>query len=77
MNANGTIKASFIVQSVDTTYHVEQVSDFDGDGQADILWRNASGVNALWDMNANGTIKFSANVQSVDPSYQPVGTHWM
>ena len=27
MNANGTIKSSFNVQSVDTTYHVEQVSD--------------------------------------------------
>jgi hypothetical protein len=76
MNANGTIKNSFNVQSVDPSYHVEQISDFDGDGFADILWRSTSGVNALWDMNPNGTIKSTFNVQSVDPSYGALGTHF-
>ena len=73
---NGQIGTGFNVQSVDTSYHVEQVSDFDGDGHADILWRSTSGVNALWDMNPNGTIKSSANVQSVDPTYAAFGTHF-
>ena len=69
MNANGTIKSAFNVQSVDASYKLAGSGDFDGDGIADLLWRNTSGVNALWDMNANGTIKAAFNVQSVGSNY--------
>ena len=32
-----------------TTWHIASVGDFDGDGGADLLWRNAStGRNVIW-----------------------------
>jgi len=31
------------------------VADFNGDGKADILWRDASGQNAVWFQNGTAT----------------------
>jgi hypothetical protein len=36
----------------DSSWHIVGIGDFDGDGKADILWRNSStGQNYLWPMN--------------------------
>jgi len=54
-----TIKASegFIRSVADTTWQVAGIGDFDGDGKADIVWRNsASGQNYLYPMDGT-TIK--------------------
>jgi hypothetical protein len=54
-----TIKASegFIRSVADTTWEVKGVGDFDGDGKADIVWRNStSGQNYLYLMDGT-TIK--------------------
>ena len=49
MNSNGTIKNAFNVQTVGPSYHLVAIGDFDGDGKSgDMLWRDSSGVNAMW-----------------------------
>jgi hypothetical protein len=52
---------------------VEQVSDFDGDGHADILWRNTSGVNAIWEMTglANNPINTFFTITRRQPATAP------
>ena len=73
MNGVGTIKSAFNVQAWMRVTSLPAPADFDGDGIADLLWRNTSGVNALWEMNSNGTIKNAFNVQSVGSNYHLVG----
>jgi hypothetical protein len=61
----------------DSSWSVAAIGDFDGDGKADILWRNTNGTLIDWTMNGSQV----ANVQqvtqggspvSIDPSWQVV-----
>jgi hypothetical protein len=54
----------------DLNWHVAGIRDFNGDGQADILWRHSvNGSNVIWLMNA-GTIVGSAPLSTVaDPNW--------
>ena len=47
------------------------ISDFDGDGRSDLLWRNASGEMAIWLMN--GTQPLSGASFPVDADWRLVG----
>jgi hypothetical protein len=38
-------------QPMDPAWQVAGISDFDGDGRADILWRHAGGLGSIWTMN--------------------------
>jgi hypothetical protein len=58
-----------------TKWELSDVShDTDGDGKADILWRNtATGQNWLWTMNGRSIIKSSGLTNITDLSWQIVG----
>jgi hypothetical protein len=56
---------------VSTSWHVEQVGDFNGDGNADIFWRNDNGVVSDWlGTNAGGFVINDAN------AWTPVSLEW-
>jgi hypothetical protein len=67
---NGTTKAvGAYTESAGTNWHVVGIGDFDGDGKADVLWRDpTTGQNAMWLMN--GTTK------AVGVIIESAGTQW-
>jgi hypothetical protein len=44
-------RSPFNVATIPLVWQIEQVSDFDGDCMADILWRKDSGSVVIWLMN--------------------------
>jgi len=46
-----SILASASIGTVGPAWHVANVGDYNGDGNADILWRNDNGALAVWVMN--------------------------
>lgn len=60
------------IASLGKNWDIKGVADFDGDNQADILWRNAkTGANTVWFMGGeNGTdVRAKGSIRSV-------GSHW-
>ncbi len=68
--------ANFSTVLASTGWAIAEVADFDGDGKADILWRNVStGANVIWLMNgaaiANAVTTATASLDwSVEPPAQ-------
>src|SRR5438477_5232799 len=64
-----TIATPGLIKSVgDQAWQVQGIGDFDGDGKADILWRNIStGENYIWLMNGLSTAS-QGSVNFVDPA---------
>jgi ELWxxDGT repeat protein len=54
----------------DASWSVAGTGDFNGDGNADILWRDTSGEVAIWTMNGN-TITSGADVTSGGSAVRP------
>jgi Ca2+-binding RTX toxin-like protein len=75
MNGNVIASSSFVtsngtVVAPDASFSVAGLSDFDGDGNADVLWRSTSGALIDWTMNGS-VITASANVTSNGAAVQP------
>jgi FG-GAP repeat len=47
IKAEGTVAHA----PVTNDWHVQSVGDYDGDGNADIFWRNDNGQVYVWEMN--------------------------
>ncbi len=48
--------------------------DFNGDGHADILWQNANGQTAVWEMNGPSLIGGGSVNVNAGPDWKAVGT---
>src|SRR5438094_7633484 len=58
----------------DTTWQVAGIGDFDGDGKADILWRNSSsGENYIYLMNGTAILTEGYLRSVADPAWQVKG----
>src|SRR5437773_8494064 len=68
MNGTAVRTQGFLRTVEDPNWSVAGISDFDGDGRADILWRNLStGENYIWLMNGLSTAS-QGSVNFVDPA---------
>ena len=87
-NANGSMTAwlgqpngSFVsnaglgANAINSTWHVADVGDFNGDGKDDILWRHSSGEIGEWLGQASGSFlnNGGAAANAVDNSWSIVG----
>jgi Domain of unknown function (DUF4347)/FG-GAP-like repeat len=61
--------------STQTPASITRKNDFNGDGKADILWRNDYGSVAVWQMDgATVTAGSLTSVPNIDPSWRAAGT---
>ncbi len=47
--------------SMGAAWTADGVGDFNGDGNADLLWTNASGQAAIWEMNGSSLAGFGVS----------------
>ncbi len=60
---------------IDSSWEIAAVTDFTGDGQLDIFWRNAiSGRNIIWEMNGGTRVADPEIFQVEDLSWKVEGT---
>jgi hypothetical protein len=71
----GTIKAASYITTAGPAgdWQVSGAADFDGDGKADILWRNLAGDVTLWLMDGYTIKPTSGYILTVDVSWQVAG----
>jgi hypothetical protein len=63
----------YVNGGVDTSWHIQAVGDFNGDGKDDLLWRNSNGVFTTWDSTG---LAFTSNIYvsaSVDTTWHVAG----
>ena len=53
INSGSNVTFNGALVQPDASFSIAAISDFGGDGKADILWRNTSGFTALWTMNGS------------------------
>ena len=62
----------------DASWSIAGVGDFDGDGSADLLWRQNSGALAIWDINgptitSSNAVTYQGNAVAPDASWSVGG----
>jgi hypothetical protein len=75
MNGGAIASAVAVNAMTDLTWTLAGTDDFDGDGKADILWRNTtSGQNTVWLMNG-AAVRSSSSIWAVaDLNWSVAGT---
>jgi probable HAF family extracellular repeat protein len=66
------------VLTPDSSWSIAGTADFNGDGNADMLWRQSSGALALWTMNgstvtSSATVTYQGNAIAPDASWSVAG----
>jgi FG-GAP-like repeat len=78
ISSNSSLLSGGAAVDPDPSWSVAGIGDFNGDGTADILWRNVSGATVLWTVNGTN-ITSSASLTSggvavnPDPSWSVAG----
>ena len=72
IGASATINLGGVPMTPDASWHVVEISDFNGDDNSDILWRNDNGALAEWLMNG-ATIAQSMTPTSNGAQVSPDG----
>jgi glucose/arabinose dehydrogenase len=66
---------STVVGTPGADWHIAGTGDFDGDGQADLLWRTDAGVLAIWEMNGT-QIKAADYIKIGSAAVPAPGADW-
>jgi FG-GAP-like repeat len=79
ISGSGYLTAGGSIVAPGANWSVAAISDFTGDGRADVLWRDSSGQTALWTMNGSaivGSGSFTSGGSTVNPdtSWSIAGT---
>ena len=69
MNGVNVIGGATIAANPGPSWTEVGTGDFNGDGHSDILWQNANGQAAIWEMN--GTSAIGGGIVAANP-----GTSW-
>ena len=77
--SSGILTSSGIAASPGPTWSVAGISDFNGDGNTDVLWRNSDGTLADWTMNgttivSSGILNIGGVAVNPDATWSVVGT---
>jgi hypothetical protein len=73
------ISSQGLLPSVDSTWSVAGIADFNGDGKSDIFWRNVDGTNFIWHIDGTTftggllTIASQGLLPSVDNTWSVAG----
>jgi Domain of unknown function (DUF4347)/FG-GAP-like repeat len=74
---DGTTVVSSVATStptLDQKWKAAGTGDFNGDGKADMLWRNDDGSVALWQMNGTAVTSIATSTPRLDSSWTTAGT---
>jgi VCBS repeat protein len=73
ITASSDLTSNGVAVRPDASWSVAGIGDFNGDGKSDILWRNAGGALAVWQMNgstvSSGAITFNGVAISPDATW--------
>jgi hypothetical protein len=67
---NGTYVSSINLPTVPTDWHIAGAADFNGDGQADLVWENTvTGQRGIWIFN-NGVFSSVINLPTIPTQWR-------
>ena len=79
ITSSGALISGGIAVAPDASWSIAGISDFNGDGNADALWRNSDGTLADWLMNGStimsgGVLNVAGTAVKPDATWSVVGT---